>query len=143
MYEIEKRFTLPIGHRLSKHLGRCSSIHGHNFTVMVGVKSEILNDNYMVIDFSDLKKIIKEVLDRWDHTLLINKDDKDILELCQSKNMRVITLDYDPTAEKLSETIYLAIDALLPSPLYLNYITVYENMLMGRLLLYKPLSVLR
>jgi len=48
MYKVEKKFTLPIGHRLSKHQGRCFSLHGHNFTVLVGVKAELLNENDMV-----------------------------------------------------------------------------------------------
>ena len=51
MYKIEKRFTLPIGHRLSKHKGRCFSIHGHNFDVLVGIKSPTLNDNDMILDY--------------------------------------------------------------------------------------------
>ncbi len=127
MYRLEKRFTLPIGHRLSKHAGRCSSIHGHNFTVMVGVKSNELNENDMVIDFSDLKKIVKIIIDVWDHTLLINKEDEDILNVCQDKNMRVIDFAFDPTAERLSSILYETINYRLPDPVEMDYVTVYEN----------------
>ena len=127
MYKVEKRFTLPIGHRLSLHLGNCSSIHGHNFSVLVGVKSEKLNNNYMVIDFSELKKIVKNILDEWDHTLLINTTDTEILNLCECKKMRIISFPFDPTAEKLSEVLYDVIGKRLPSDVYIDYVTLFEN----------------
>jgi len=68
MYKVEKRFTIPIGHRLSKHKGYCKNLHGHNFVVLIGVKSEKLNENDMVIDFSDLKNESNRILDNWDHS---------------------------------------------------------------------------
>jgi 6-pyruvoyltetrahydropterin/6-carboxytetrahydropterin synthase len=83
MYKIEKRFTVPIGHRLSKHPGLCSSIHGHNLTILVGVKSPTLNTNDMVIDFSNLKDIVNEVIKVWDHCLLLNECDENIEVFCR------------------------------------------------------------
>ncbi len=128
MYKIEKRFTLPIGHRLSKHLGRCSSIHGHNFSVLIGVKSEMLNDNDMVIDFSDLKKIVNEILDEWDHTLLVNNTDTSIIDLCQSDNMRCIPFSFDPTAEMLSKVLYDVIGQRFScTSIRMDYVTLFEN----------------
>ena len=51
MFRIEKRFTVPIGHRLSKHEGRCSSIHGHNFEIYVGIKGNQLNEMAVSVGF--------------------------------------------------------------------------------------------
>lgn len=130
MYQVEKRFTLPIGHRLSKHLGRCSSIHGHNIVVLVGVESNTLNENYMVIDFSDLKKIVQEILDQWDHCLLLNNKDSEFAQKCEEANMRVIMFGFDPTAEKLSEILYHTIAQRfiqLKLPIHMKYVTIYEN----------------
>jgi 6-pyruvoyltetrahydropterin/6-carboxytetrahydropterin synthase len=131
MYYIEKRFTLPIGHRLSKHHGRCFSIHGHNFTVLVGVKAQKLNENDMVIDFSDLKAVVMGFLDNLDHCLLLNKNkDQDLLDTLEQMKMRVTGVDFDPTAERLSREIAFAIDDALKR-LYpevtLDYVTVFEN----------------
>lgn len=132
MYRIEKRFTVPIGHRLSKHQGRCFSIHGHNFTILVGLKSPILDENDMIIDFSDLKSIINNVLDYYDHKLLVNMTDKKWLTpLVEEMGFRASIFNnegHDPTAERLSEQLFNNIQAALePLEIGIEYVTVYEN----------------
>ena len=131
MFYIEKRFTLPIGHRLSKHKGRCYSIHGHNFTVLVGVKAAKLNENDMIIDFSDLKAVVNGFLDNLDHCLLLNKNkDQELLDLLKTMNMRTTGVDFDPTAEKLSFEIYSNIKKTLERmypEVKMDYVTVFEN----------------
>ena len=130
MYRIEKRFTFPMGHRLSKHKGRCFSMHGHNFTVLIGVKAAALNDDDMVIDFSNLKALVDGFLDNLDHCLLLNETDAELGKQLEGLGMRVITVDHDPTAEKLSEEIYKSMDdafkKMYPEVL-MDYVTVYEN----------------
>lgn len=130
MYKIEKRFTFPMGHRLSKHKGRCFSLHGHNFTVLIGVKSFGLDDNDMVIDFSDLKAVVGGLLDGLDHCLLLNETDKEIGDQLESMGMRVMTVSHDPTAEKLSEMLYRALEETMGKMypnVIMDYVTVYEN----------------
>ena len=130
MYRIEKRFTFPMGHRLSKHDGRCFSLHGHNFTVLVGVKANKLNEDDMVIDFSKLKEIVNGFLDGLDHCLLLNHTDEKLGRQLEKAGMRVITVDHDPTAEKLAEDIYDVINThivQLGQSVYMDYVTVYEN----------------
>lgn len=131
MFYIEKRFTLPIGHRLSKHKGRCFSIHGHNFTILIGVKASKLNENDMVIDFSDLKAVVSGFLDNLDHCLLLNKNkDEELLELLQKMNMRTTGVDFDPTAERLSHEIYKYVKITLEKmykDVLMDYVTVFEN----------------
>jgi len=131
MYKIEKKFTLPIGHRLSKHEGRCFSLHGHNFTVLVGVKTELLNENDMVMDFSELKRITNEFLDMFDHSTVLNRlKDIELAEKLKDIGTRVILVNHDPTAETLAEIIYKDIRAGLARlyPLVkMDYVTVYEN----------------
>ena len=131
MFYIEKRFTLPIGHRLSHHQGRCYSIHGHNFTVLVGIKAKELNENDMVIDFSDLKAVVNGFLDQLDHCLLLNEnEDSDLIELLKIKKFRVTGVDFDPTAERLSYEIFHHVGKTLEK-MYKNvtmdYVTVFEN----------------
>ncbi|MFW9871813.1 MAG: 6-pyruvoyl tetrahydropterin synthase family protein [Candidatus Thorarchaeota archaeon] len=130
MYRVEKTFSLPIGHRLSKHKGRCFSFHGHNFTVKIGVKSETLDENDMIIDFSNLKAVVEGYLDKLDHCTLLNVSDKEIADQLSKIGTRVILISSDPTAEKLSEYIYKAIEDTLNRmyPLAkMDYVTVYEN----------------
>ena len=130
MYKIEKRYTLPIGHRLSKHKGRCSSIHGHNFTILVGVKAKKLDKNDMVIDFSNLKDLVEVFLDNLDHCLLLNVADSEIGMRLKDLGTRVKLLPYDPTAEKLAEEIYVHIKESLSisyPDVIMDYVIVYEN----------------
>lgn len=132
MYRIEKRFTVPIGHRLSKHKGRCSSIHGHNFTILVGIKAKKLNENDMIIDFSDLKGIVNALLDDYDHMMLVNKVDLEWMKpLADGLSLRARIFDnedHDPTAERLSEQLYMKLTELFkPLNIKLEYVKVYEN----------------
>lgn len=134
MYRIEKKFTLPIGHRLSKNKGRCFSLHGHNIDVYVGLKAETLDDQDMIIDFSELKKLVFAILDEYDHTLLLSSSDKISMKTLEDElNIRVKIFDHkgsDPTAERLSEQLFNRLDTLFRSMsayFYLEYVTVYEN----------------
>lgn len=130
MYKIEKRYTLPIGHRLSKHKGRCFSIHGHNFIVLVGVKAKKLDKNDMVIDFSNLKDLVEVFLDNLDHCLLLNEADSEMGMRLKDLGTRVKLLPYDPTAEKLAEEIYVHVKESLSlsyPDVIMDYVTVYEN----------------
>ena len=134
MFRIEKRFTVPIGHRLSKHKGRCSSIHGHNFTILVGLRHFELNENDMIIDFSDLKAIVGALIDQYDHKLLVNKKDADWMEpLAKKMGFRASIFDHkdhDPTAERLSEQLFLKLNEIfteMKMTFTLEYVTVFEN----------------
>ena len=131
MYKIEKRFTLPIGHRLSKHEGRCFSIHGHNFSVLVGLKSEFLNENDMIIDFSELKHIVNNFLDQLDHCLMLNENDKDTVEKVKEMGIRMFPVPFDPTAERLAKMIYDYVESAFQIEPFMHiivdYVTVFEN----------------
>lgn len=132
MFKIEKRFTFPMGHRLSKHKGRCLYIHGHNFLILLGLKSKILNANDMVMDFSDVKEMVSEYIDKLDHSLLLNNTDHKMAKILTEMGMHVNTIDHDPTAEKLAENFYKHVEFKLKNStdLYevnIDYVTVYEN----------------
>lgn len=64
------------GHR------KCGKIHGHNFVVSVEVEGELKNG--MVIDFFDLKKHLKEVLEKFDHSML-----NEVIEVPTSENIAI------------------------------------------------------
>ena len=69
MYKISKQFSFSASHVLS-HLGDehpCARIHGHNYLIIVHLKSEVLNKHGFVRDYKDLK-IVKELIDnKLDH----------------------------------------------------------------------------
>ncbi len=129
MYKISKEFTFSMGHRLSRHLGACKHIHGHNYKVIVGLKSETLNSDGMIIDFSQLKSIVTEYLDIMDHALMINAVDLEVVDKMKEilPDLKIIVVPYEPTAENMSQAIYLYIAGKLKPPVKIDYVTVYET----------------
>jgi 6-pyruvoyltetrahydropterin/6-carboxytetrahydropterin synthase len=99
MFYVEKTFKIPMGHRLSKHKGLCKNFHGHNFVIKVKVCSKELDKNDMVIDFSDLKRIVNEILEEFDHCMLLNTNDG--MKEKFYDVVRTWEFQGDPTAEAL------------------------------------------
>ena len=64
MYYIEKRIEISACHRLQlDYESKCTRLHGHNWVITIFCRSKELNHNGMVVDFTDVKHLIKEKLD--------------------------------------------------------------------------------
>lgn len=106
MFEIVKSIEFCYGHRLLEHQGPCAHLHGHNAKVDVMLGSETLDALGMVMDFSDVKAVLKEWVDATlDHTMLLCKDDP-MVAVFTANNERVYVMDENPTAENLAKLIY-------------------------------------
>lgn len=129
MYKISKEFSFAMGHRLFYHTGLCKNFHGHNYTVIVGIKSESLNSEGMVMDFSELKNVVNEFLNLFDHALMINSKDGAVVDKMREilPELKVISVPYEPTAENMSSAIYKFIADKLKTPVQMDYVTVYET----------------
>lgn len=67
---VTRTFSFEAAHQLKWHSGACKNLHGHSYKLEVTVAGE-LDDNGIVIDFSDLRAVVDEVvIDRFDHTYL-------------------------------------------------------------------------
>lgn len=106
---ITKQFSFETGHALYGYDGKCKNVHGHSYrldvTVIGAPISETSNVKYgMVIDFSDLKKIVKEeIVDVFDHATVFNKNTPHV-ELAReldSRGHNVLLVDYQPTSEMM------------------------------------------
>lgn len=64
---VSKKVSFDAAHYLPNYTGQCANMHGHTWTVEVGVKGEVNPDTGMVIDFSILSKIIKKAIQELDH----------------------------------------------------------------------------
>ena len=67
MYKVKIISQFSAAHSLRDYKGKCEALHGHNWKVEILVSSFKLNSSGMVKDFSDLKKIAANVLERLDH----------------------------------------------------------------------------
>lgn len=70
MVTITKKFDFCYGHFLPNYQGKCATQHGHNSTLEIEIDSHHNVNTYagMVMDFGDLKSIVKDlVIDKLDH----------------------------------------------------------------------------
>lgn len=70
MYEIFVRSEFASAHYLREYQGNCEKLHGHNWTVEATVKTEFLDNIGVGIDFRELKKILNDILNEFDHTCI-------------------------------------------------------------------------
>lgn len=132
---ITKQFSFETGHALYGYDGKCKNVHGHSYKLSVTVIGkpilEASNVKYgMVIDFSDLKKIVKEeVVDQFDHATVFNKNTPHI-ELANELKERghhVILVDYQPTSENMVVDFSNKIKARLPQTIELFSLKLQET----------------
>ena len=64
MYYVSKTIEVSFAHKLSlSYESRCTNLHGHNAQITIYCRAAELNDSGMVIDYSDLKRIVTDLLD--------------------------------------------------------------------------------
>lgn len=106
MYSITKEIYFCYGHRLMNYDGACRHLHGHNGKVEVELAREKLDGRGMVVDFSEIRNVIKDWIDQTlDHTMLLKKDDP-LIPILKEKKERFYAMDENPTAESIARLIY-------------------------------------
>lgn len=64
MYYIQKKLEISASHHLVlDYESKCSQLHGHNWVITICCKTKTLNQNGMVVDFTEIKRKIKDSLD--------------------------------------------------------------------------------
>jgi 6-pyruvoyltetrahydropterin/6-carboxytetrahydropterin synthase len=132
---ITKQFSFETGHALYGYDGKCKNVHGHSYKLSVTVIGKpIVNRNDvkfgMVIDFTDLKKIVKEeIVDQFDHATVFNETTPH-LELANELKLRghhVILVDYQPTSENMVIDFSQRIKNRLPEGIALFSLKLQET----------------
>lgn len=135
MIRITKIFNFETAHVLYNYDGKCKNMHGHSYKLFVTVKGIPVNNledhkNGMVVDFGDIKKIVKnEVVDVWDHAVLVNavSPHKLLGENLQKEGHKVIFCNYQPTCENMLYDIAAKIKSKLPAHIQLTYLKLHET----------------
>jgi 6-pyruvoyltetrahydropterin/6-carboxytetrahydropterin synthase len=70
MFEASVEETFAAGHALRGYRGKCENVHGHNYRVRVMVAGEELDAAGLLIDFVELKQILRRIIERLDHQFL-------------------------------------------------------------------------
>lgn len=98
--KIAKEFTWEMGHRLPFHEGKCNNLHGHSYKCMIELTGEP-DKNGIVLDYYDLKKIVEPILDEMDHSFIVWKDDKELIDALEKLRSRMVIVDFQTTAENI------------------------------------------
>ena len=123
-----------MGHRVTNHKSKCSSLHGHRYKIEVGVDDKLVtkrgaSDEGMVIDFGDLKKVLVDRIDRhYDHGFVIWEKDPMAPFLRKDKKTKLVEVSFIPTAENLASLWGEAVkDALRRKGIKMQYLKVWET----------------
>ena len=110
-FDIQVEVDFAASHIIHGHPGKCANLHGHNWKVEVCVLTDCVNDIGIGIDFCDVKKPLKEIIEELDH---------------QHLNDLPYFKDINPTAENLSRHIYSKLAEALPE-VDVQYVTLWET----------------
>lgn len=132
---ITKEFTFETGHALFGYDGKCRNVHGHSYHLSVTVIGTPIGQEGhrklgMVIDFGDLKAIVKEeIVDPFDHATVFNKNTPHVAlaATLEENGHKVILADYQPTSENMVIDFAQKIKARLPENIALHSIRLRET----------------
>lgn len=132
---ITKQFSFETGHALFGYDGKCKNVHGHSYKLSVTVIGEPISDRSnvkfgMVIDFSDLKKIVREeIVEKFDHATVFNKTTPhvELARELESRGHHVILVDYQPTSENMVIDFANKITQRLPESIALFSLRLQET----------------
>lgn len=135
---ITKEIEIDMAHRVPNHKSKCSNLHGHRYRIEVGVDDKLVttkgaSDEGMVIDFSDLKEIMLEKIDKaFDHNSVFYLKDTVmtdvVIMLLQRQNKKPILVDFIPTAENLAKLWYeIMEEPLLERGIKIKHVKVWET----------------
>lgn len=122
--EIFLEMTFDSGHRIVGHKGKCARLHGHTYRAEIWMQGDVNPDTGFVVDFGDVKDLVNE----WDHRLLLWNEDPFYHWLCaparwteESGGMKeggpfpnlkvlgIVPLNFNPTAENMAMSLSSAI----------------------------------
>ena len=100
MFQVTVEDTFAAGHYLRNYRGKCENPHGHNYKVRVTLCGEELDRAGLLLDFKDLKDVMRDTVDRLDHQMINDLEPFTVL---------------NPSAENLAKYFYDETQAKLRS----------------------------
>jgi len=111
MFQVSVRGHFDAAHYLRGYGGRCESLHGHRFQVVVRLEAQGLNDIGLAFDFVELKRHLGEIIERFDHTCLNEVPPFD---------------EVNPSSENIATTIYKELSSRLREE-HISSVEVWES----------------
>jgi 6-pyruvoyltetrahydropterin/6-carboxytetrahydropterin synthase len=134
LIRVTKEFPFEMAHVLWNYDGPCKNVHGHSYRLFVTLSGVPANNqenpkNGMVMDFSDLKSIIKkEIVNIFDHSVVLSdKIDKEKADMFSVMFGNTVLVNYQPTCENLVADFAERIAPHLPCGVKLHSLKLYET----------------
>ena len=114
MFVVKSEVQFDMAHFLEGYEGKCSNIHGHRYRLLTKVaQKEVHKEGQlrgMVDDFGNIKKVLKEIADKFDHKLVIEDTEKgraiaDALWQIEP-SYEFVFVPYRSTAEEMARDIF-------------------------------------
>ena len=112
MYELIVESEFSAAHRLREYRGACEKLHGHNYRVELVVASEKLDAMGLVADFRELKRLLQQAAERYDHAFL-----NEVAEFRKQ----------NPTAENVARVLFEECSRRMPAGVRAQSVTVWES----------------
>jgi 6-pyruvoyltetrahydropterin/6-carboxytetrahydropterin synthase len=114
MFEVSVEHTFAAAHALRNYHGKCENVHGHNYKVQVRVIGPELDETGMLVDFVELKRLLRGAVERLDHQFLNEIEPFD---------------EVNPSAENIARYLYEEISGKLhtENAAELNEVKVWET----------------
>ena len=113
MYQVSVEQHFDAAHYLRGYKGKCENVHGHRFKVVVTISRQGLDEIDLAYDFVELKVKLREILGRFDHTLLNEVPPFD---------------EINASSENIASTVYKELaEKLRGEPVRLEAVEVWES----------------
>ena len=116
MFEVSVEDTFAAGHALRGYRGKCENPHGHNYKVRVTLAGRDLDKAGLLLDFKDLRDVMKHVIERLDHQMI---------------NEVTPFTELNPSAENLAKYFYDETNGNLKKVtqgrVFVKDVTIYET----------------
>jgi 6-pyruvoyltetrahydropterin/6-carboxytetrahydropterin synthase len=131
---VTKEFPFEMAHVLWNYDGPCKNVHGHSYRLFVTLSGIPESDtdnpkNGMVIDFTDLKNIIKnQIISVFDHSVVMSDMiNKEKAKMFKEMFGNTVLLKYQPTCENLVADFAVRIAPYIPAGVKLHSLKLYET----------------
>ncbi|MBS1508550.1 MAG: 6-carboxytetrahydropterin synthase [Bacteroidetes bacterium] len=132
MISLTKIFRFDAAHAIHEYPGACANIHGHSYELHVTVISKDVDTSTyieklgIIYDFKDLKKIVLEVVNQFDHKLLLSKTSVKKRAVAVNED-ELLVMDAEPTAENLVIYFRDRIQTQIPDTVKLQRLILWET----------------
>jgi 6-pyruvoyltetrahydropterin/6-carboxytetrahydropterin synthase len=116
MFEVTVEDSFAAGHYLRNYKGKCENPHGHNYKIRVTLAGAELDKAGLLLDFKDLREVMKHVIERLDHQMINEIEPFTVI---------------NPSAENLAKYFYdesnTRLKAVTSGRVHVKDVTVFET----------------